>query len=108
MNDKIQELLEAAGIKDFDELRDFEKPIYFKWLEIAQTGQITIEDIKRGIKKMREGIEYSLAIEDLSKSKDIFLKARLKNYILIEAILERPERAKDILDSYGKMIRNKV
>jgi hypothetical protein len=102
MMDKVQEILEKAGIKDFDDLKDYEKDTYFKLLEIAESGKITLDDIKSSIKRMREGLEFTLASEDLSKNKDIFLKARLKNYILLESVFDRPERAKEMLDQYKK------
>lgn len=106
IHDKLQEILEAAGIKDFDELRDFERETYFKMLEVAQSGNITLDDVKKSVKRMREGIEFALATEDLSKSKDLYLKARLKNYILLESVFERPERAKEVLEQYKKGIKS--
>lgn len=108
MQEKLEEILEKAGIKSFDDLKDFEKETYFKMLEIAEKGQITLEDVKKHIKNMREGVEFSLATEDLSKNKSLFLKARLKNYILLESLFERPERAKEMLDQYGKGVERKL
>lgn len=100
--DEVNQILEKAGIKDFDELRDFEKETYFKMLEIAEAGKLTLEEIQKSIKKMREGVTFALAVEDLLPEKDLYLKARLKNYILLEAVFDRPERAREMLAQYGK------
>jgi hypothetical protein len=106
--DPVQEVLEAAGIKDFDELTTIEKETYFKLLEIAESGKISLEDFKTNIPKMRESVEYVLAVEDLAPKRDMFLKARLKNYILFEAFLNKPERAREMLEQYKKIAKNKV
>ena len=103
MQDKVNEILERVGVRDFDDLKDFEKETYFKMLEVAESGKITLDDVKKHIKRMREGVEYSLATEKLTKEQDLFLKARLKNYILMEAVFERPDRAREQLDQYGKV-----
>lgn len=107
-DEQVDEVLAAAGIKDFDELRDFEKETYFKMLEVAQSGKVTLEDIRKSIKKMREGLEFALATEDLSLRKDLFLKARLKNYILLESVFDRPERASEILNQYKRSAQGKI
>src|ERR1035437_2870331 len=103
MDDPVQEVLEAAGIKDFDELTTVDRETYFKLLEIAESSKVTLEDLKINIPKMRESVEYVLAVEDLPSKTDIFLKARLKNYILLEGFLSKPERAKEILAQYKKV-----
>lgn len=105
--DRIQEILESAGIKDFDELRDFEKDTYFKMLEVAESGKITLDYVIKAVKAMREKLEFTLATEDLSRRKDLFLKARLKNYILLESIFDKPERAREMLDQYGKLAKKR-
>lgn len=108
MEDKIQEVLHNAGIKDFDGLRDIEKETYFKMLQVAESGKITLEDVKKSVRKMREAVEMALATEDLPEKKDIFLKARLKNYLLLESVFDRPERARDVLEQYNKVVQSKV
>lgn len=100
--EKVDEILKTAGIKDFDDLSDNERVTYFKMLEVAESGKVTLEHIKKSIKSMREGVEFTLATEDLSERKDLFLKARLKCYILLESVFERPERAKEMLEQYNR------
>jgi len=107
MDDKVQEILEKAGIKDFDELTEAERESYFHMLEVAESGKITLDEFKKNVKKMRESVEYVLAVDELSPNRDLFLKARLKCYILMEAFFERPERAKEMLEQFGKLARPK-
>lgn len=95
----------SAGIKDFDELTEVEKDSYLKMLEIAELGKVTLEDFKKHVKRMRESVEYSVATDELTKNKDLFLKARLKCYILMEAFFEKPERASEMLEQYGKQAK---
>ena len=108
MDEKVQEVLEAAGIKDFDELSDIEKQSYFKMLEIAQSGKITLDDFIKHIRKMQETVEFALATENLTQRQDLFLKARLKNYIIMESFFDRPERAKEMLEQYKKLASTRI
>lgn len=102
MEEELKKILERSGIKDFDSLTDVERETYFKMLEVAESGKITLEDWQKNVKKMRESVDYSLATDDLSPVKDLFLKARLRCYLLMEAFFEKPERAKEMLQQYGR------
>ena len=103
MLDDLQKWLESLGISSFDDLRPDEKDSYFKLLELAESSKITLEDITKHIHEMRMGVEYSLASDKLNSKEDLFLKARLKNYILLEALFDRPERAKQMLKQQTKI-----
>jgi hypothetical protein len=100
MDFNIDEWLQQLGIKDFDELHEDEKETYFKMLEIAQASHITLEDFKAHVKTLREAVEVALATEKLTKMQDVFMKARLKNYLIFESFFDRPERAKKLLATY--------
>ena len=100
ISEKLDDWLHSLGIKDFDALMPDEKTEYLKWLNLAEKSQVTLEDIKKHIKAMREAVEYALATHKLGKDKDKFLKARLKNYLLMENLFDRPQRAKDMLEQY--------
>lgn len=103
MLEYLDELLRSRGISDFDELREDEKEAYKKMLEIAESSVVNLEDIKKHVKAMRESVELALATEKLSEKEDIFLKARLKNYLFLENLFNRPERARYMLEQYGKV-----
>jgi hypothetical protein len=103
MFDFVEELLKSRGIKDFDELLPDERESYFRMLEIAESGKITLEDVKKHITAAREAVELALATETLTKSQDIYLKARLKCYLFLDNVFNRPERARYMLEQYGKV-----
>lgn len=105
MLDFLDELLKRRGINDFDELREDEKQEYFKLLEIAEKSVVTLEDVKKHIKAMMDAVQFALATEKLSKEEDLMLKARLKNYLFFDNLLNRPERARYMLEQYGKQTR---
>ena len=102
MIDDINKWLQSLGIRDFDDLRQDEKESYFKLLDLAEKSKITLDDVKKHIHQMRMSVEFALASEKLAKNEDLFLKARLKNYILLESLFERPERAKETLQQYTR------
>lgn len=100
--DYLDQILKKAGVKDFDELTVDEKESYFSMLKIAESAVISLDDVKTHIKAMKDAVEYSLANEKLSNNEDLFLKARLKNYLFFDNLLNKPERARHMLDQYGK------
>ena len=100
MDFNIETWLQELGIKDYDDLTAVEKETYHKMLEIQQSAAITLDDFRSHVKTMRQSVESALAVEKMPKMRDIYLKARLKNYLLFEAFFERPERAKKLLDTY--------
>ena len=98
--DIFTKILENFGIKDFDQLNSLEQDTLKSWVDKVEQATITLEDIKNGITVMRQAIETELVNYKNDFQKDLYLKARLKNMILIETILIRPERARAALNSY--------
>ena len=96
------DILESFGIKNYDELNPVERETFHKMLETVERAQISLEDVKIHIRTIRQAVENELATHNLSKEQDLYLKARLKNYILLEALLDSPERARKALDQYIK------
>jgi len=105
MFEDIENYLKSLGIRDFDDLRSDEKETYFKMLEIAESSKIDLETVKKHVRDMRMAVEFSLANEKLKKNEDLFLKARLKNYLLLENLFDRPDRARQMLEQYTKVKR---
>ena len=116
MNNKneVDEILHLFGIKDYDELTGPERDTYHKWLNTIATSAITPDDMRRHIQSMRLAVETELIDTDefiyflwfkRINRKHVLLKARLKNYLLLETFLNRPERAKEMLDFYKKLAR---
>lgn len=101
-----QKIEEKLGI-DIGKLNDLEKETYLKMLEVVQKSQLTPEKLRDYISVMREAVEKELIKEPefnrififkVDNRKQILLKARLQNYILLEAYLISPEKAKKQLE----------
>lgn len=110
----MDELLKAVGISDYDELNAVEQETYRQMLDQVQNSQITLEDYKKYIKAMRQSLEVSVIEEaeyihspilpflKRKNPKAEQLKGRLKNYLLLEAFFDRPEKAQEMLEMYKK------
>lgn len=103
LTDKIEDKL---GIK-IEKLSPQEKETYFSMLDIVNKSQITPEKFRDYIISMKESVEKELVKEPefkrififkVENRNQIYLKARLHNYMLIEAFLISPEKAKERLE----------
>jgi len=94
----IDEILEKAGLK-YEDLNASEKETLFAWDEALAKGQLTVERVKEYLSSMREAVEQELCKHDLGSKQDLFLKARLRNYMLLEAFLSTPEKAKKQMEN---------
>ena len=84
----------------YDKLTEIERETLSGWLHNISQKQTSIEDVKDYIRKMTESVEQELCEHELPRTKDIFLKARLKNYILLSDFLTTPDKAKKSLEQY--------
>mgnify|MGYP001591424218 CR=1 FL=1 len=107
----VTDRLEEKGI-NIDTLNSVERETYFKMLSEVQKTQLTPERLKDYVLSMREAVEKELIDEPefnyififkVPNRKQILLKARLKNYILLESFLSSPQRAKE---AFEDMISN--
>lgn len=98
----ITEELEDKGIK-IDSLTPDEKQTYFSMLKAVQDATLTPEKLRDYIHDMREAVTRDLIAEPeftrflffkFENRKQILLKARLQNYVLLEAYLSSPNKAK--------------
>jgi len=107
------QLEEKFGIK-IETLSSVERETYNKMLEAVQKAQIDQVSLKKYIVNMREAVERELIKEPefnyififrVPNRKQIYLKARLQNYLLWEAYLVSPEKAKERLEEMiGNML----
>lgn len=76
-------------------------------IEKVSSSEINHETLKDYITNMKLSVERELSEEPefvrvwlfaFRNDKNILLKARLRNYILLEAFLESPKKAKEALD----------
>lgn len=97
---------EKLGIR-IEDLNSAEKKTYIKMLEAVSSSEMTPEKLKAYVSQMKEAVERDLINEPefnyififkVANRKQILLKARLLNYILLEAFLLSPQRAKEALE----------
>lgn len=93
----IDDLLEKTGLK-YEDLNVAERETLQSWMEALGKNQLTLESVKTYIISMKESVETELTKTDLNTKQDLLLKARLRNYMLLEAYLSTPEKAKKALD----------
>lgn len=99
----MEELLNKLGMK-YDDLNKDEKATLSTWMASLQTSAMTIDKIREAIQAMKFSVENELIDTPehiffiFPNRKQILLKARLKNYMLIEAFLTSPERAKQAIE----------
>lgn len=100
-------ILEKLGLK-YEDLNNIEKETLNNWMESLQKNQLSVETLKSYILSMRDSVENELTKAENGSKQDIFLKARLRNYMLLEAFLTSPEKAKAALErSLSGMVKNK-
>lgn len=107
--DLLNETLKRLGVEDYSSLTDAEKETYQGWLR-QMSSDLTVSDIRSHIDNMQRAVMIELADEPeyvYSKifpfwkrpnPKNIHLKARLKNYLLLASFLATPEQAREALE----------
>jgi hypothetical protein len=94
----IDDTLEKVGLK-YEELKPQEKETLNTWMEALQKSQLSVEKIKDYVSSMKDAVEMELTKANVGKKDDLFLKARLRNYMLIESFLSTPEKAKEQIEN---------
>ena len=96
----IDEILTKLNLK-YSDLRPDEQETLNTWVASLQQGALTTEKIKEYITTMKTQVEQELATTPtnlfmwfLGWRRDYLLKARLRNYMLLEDFLTSPEKAK--------------
>ena len=103
----VTDELEDKGV-NIEKLTADEKQTYFTMLDAVRGSQLSIEKLRDYIIQMRSAVEQELVKTELSKDQDLFLKARLKNYMLLESFLISPEKAKAAYDNMVATIKERV
>lgn len=93
----IDSILEKIGLK-YEDLNTAERETLGSWMEALSKNQLTIEGVKGYIASMRDSVEQELTKTDHNSKQDLLLKARVRNYMLLEAFLSTPEKAKQALE----------
>ena len=103
----IDQILERLNLR-YDDLNAAEKETLHTWGESLAQNQLTVEKIKQYIATMRDSVEQELTKTGHNSKHDILLKARLRNYMLLEAFLTSPEKARKALEASLQGIRPKA
>lgn len=102
----IDTVLEKFNL-DYEDLNASERETLNKWLEQLSSRKLSIEDVKEYLKQMIFAVQNELTDVKHGRNKDMFLKARLKNYMLLDAFLDGPEKAKKRLEAHLSQITKK-
>ena len=95
--------LKRYGLAEED-LNASERETYYNMLHSLQQSELTIEKIREYIGSLRDAVENELTKYDLGPKQDIYLKARLRNYMLLESFLQGPVKAKKKLEETLKRV----
>lgn len=93
----IDQYLEKLGLK-YEDLNSDERSTLSMWMDSLTKNELTMEKVRTYVKAMRDSVEQELTSVAHNSKQDIFLKARLRNYMLFDAFLATPERAKQALE----------
>lgn len=96
----LDQLLQRLGLK-YEDLSAVEKETLNNWLQVLNKNELSVDKIREYVGTMRESVETELSnhrsgfIKRLwDGDRDTILKARLRNYMLLDAFLSSPEKAK--------------
>lgn len=93
----IDEILQRLNLK-YEDLNSEERETLYSWMDALQKNRVTVGNIKKYIKGMKESVENELTKAKIGSKQDLFLKARLRNYLLLEAFLSTPEKAQEAIE----------
>lgn len=93
----FNKILERLNLK-YEDLTPDERTTLNEWSDSLNKKSLTVENIRDHISSMKESVEKDLTKTDLNSKQDLFLKARLRNYMLLDAYLGSPEKAKEAIE----------
>jgi len=103
----LNEILEKYGLK-YEDLNAEERETLNVLVQAVQQSQLTLDKVKDSISAMKISVENEVTKTTHNSKQDIFLKARLRNYMLLEAVLSSPKRAKEQLDRALASLTSKI
>lgn len=93
----IDEILTKFNLKYSDLLPD-ERETLNTWLSALSQNALSVERIREYISSMKITVENELTRVGHENKQDILLKARLRNYMLLEGFLTTPEKAREQIE----------
>lgn len=102
----MSKLLEKFGIK-YEDLNPAERETFSQWQEALTKSQLTLENVKDYLKNLIDAVQKEIIELKESTSlftalfnwkKDFYLKARLKNYLMLQDFLTAPDKAQKYIE----------
>jgi hypothetical protein len=93
---------------DLEKLNYQERISYQNLVEQYKIKQLSVEDIKDSITKLLFAAIRELAEVGLDDKRDLFLKARVKNYLVLLDILTVPEQVEKQLSEAVKKLEKRI
>lgn len=95
----MDDLLKMFGVKDltYDQLTPDERATFHAWVDNLKKRTLTLTDIHGYIQQLRDTVENELTKPSLKPRDDIYLKARLRNLMLLDSMLSLPAKAEELL-----------
>jgi phosphomevalonate kinase len=78
----------------FENLTSDEQNTLMEWMGSLKEQTLTVDKIRQYVTTMKEAVEQELTAYNLDMKQDMFLKARLRNYMMLEVFLTSPDKAK--------------
>ena len=84
-----------------------ERETFQKWQATLETSQLTVEGVKDHVEALIESVERDLTeLKEMTSfwtwiygwKQDFYLKARLKNYLMLYDFLTAPDRARKYIE----------
>ena len=94
----MDDILKKIGLT-YEDLSISEKETLNMWMESLQKNQLSLEKVREYIGAMKDAVAQELSKSDLGSKEDLFLKARLRNYMLLDGFLTSPEKAKQQIEN---------
>ena len=94
----MDELLKYFGFDlSYDQLKPAEREVFHRWVDDLKKDPPTVGKVKQYVHQLRDAVEKELTNTSITAKQDVFLKARLANYMLIDAFLTSPAMAEKAL-----------
>ena len=100
----IDQILEQYGVK-YEDLNPTERDTLNEMVRSLQQSVLTVDGIKDYISTMKDSVEDELTKVGHESKQDLFLKARLRNYLLLLAVLTSPEKAQKRIEQALKGLK---
>ena len=102
----ILNILKSKGI-NYEDLKEDERQIYSQWEKMLK-DEISVEKIRDFLKIQLNAVEMEICQPDLSDNKTTFLKAELRIFKTLSALIEAPKHSEEWLKNYLDSILPKI